>query len=323
MYKKLLKPQLFLAVLVLTIFAVSCEENLVLDVPEEILDTEWSSGEVAVTPSDLASYSGTEADQDFLDEQFGDDSTSRSAEMDAAMDMMLSSIESLGFGTSSKSITGYATYGLSIADESFSPDEGYTVDINTATGVFSTTATWDGEIDNFISMESQEDLFKAIGATDSSLLFNLDFDVDLSTDDTVTEGLKSASWHHTSGISIENNDVEFTYDETEGTLDVSGTTTIQAYLMTSLGFTVSGSSEGNAKYIITVEMEDVDVETVSLAALNDELEESETSEDVYDIISKYFFDNSDTFLTITITAYNNSNVKIGSVEYNPFANFVS
>jgi hypothetical protein len=213
---------------------------------------------------------------------------------------------------------------LTMENESYS-DEGLTVNVNQAAASYSVTGGWDGDINDFFAIDDMpEDMFDALGAVQGSLLVNLDFDVEASTSSS-WEGppFKSIIWHHTNNLSIENENVQIDYDDSTEEVSVSGTTTVKASCLSSLGFTLSNETNGwNGKFIVKVEMEEVDEEGIALAALQDALEPEIMDGDaagIKNVISDFFFNGVDNFLTITITAYQNNGAEIGSAVFDPFA----
>lgn len=320
MKKSYVKLVFFALLLVPVLFFFSCEEGaLMLDVPDEMSDYDFDSGEEPVTLSDLDDFVGDVVTQANMDSMFTPES-STSSSLRTVLTTVMSALDP---GSEERAINAYFTELVTIEDESITV-EGMTVDFTKGAAGFSVAGGWDGDLTDFVDMPNMpEDLFSAIGSVDGSLLINLDFDVKASTDETFTGGnFKSAAWHHTSYLSIDNKNVTLEYDDVTGDISVSGTTDIQCAFKTSLGFTLSGDADAkNGKFIVVLEMEDIDEEDISLANLSEDMQEaieSGNEEEVYDVVSQYFFEGAESFLSITITAYKNNGDQAASVEIDPF-----
>ncbi len=322
MIKKNLTVCLLALLLMPVLLFFSCEEApLTLGVPEDMTDYEFDSGETPVTVSDLPTFQGTAINQAGLNEM-ADPASTMSSSMRTVLNTVLSSLEP---DAADRAASAYYSVMVTLEDESLTV-EGLTIDYNKAAASFSVAGSWDGDMNDFVDISTMpQDLFDAIGAVNGSLLLNLDFDIEASTNSMEWTGppIKSAIWHHTNFLSIENENVELDYDDITGAVSVSGTTTIKAIFNSSLGFTISNDSNGwNGKFIVEVAMEEIDEEDIPLADLQDamdpEIEEGD-ADGLYDVISEYFFNGADPFLTITITAYDNNNEEIAQAEFDPFS----
>ena len=331
-----MKKTQFLLVLVIGLIVIACfsgcEDDYFVTVDTKDFECDYTSGDTAVAVADLPNFTGTAitAGSGIL----GADDAAR------VLNTVVESMDT-ACTTGAKSITAYAALALDIENEEFSYDtqsnsldynyDVNSVDITNFTALISGYSTAsDGLIGDIF------DFFAAPKATTFGTLaeefacsldinmkvVNTDYDEEYdsatATYSAVVSDTTTIIVHHSNQIVIDTTDGTFTIND-DGSYVADGSIDILGSLSTNVGFTVSSEDGYNGKFILTISMADIEAKGLSVKTIAEEVTKAMTGSEpltsLDELISTYLFNNADEYLTVTLTAYDNSNTEIDSISF--------
>ena len=299
-----MKKAVMVAIIIIALLT-GCKQGInMVEMPTAVQDMTFSEYPGHVSPADLGSFTGTAITPGEID-----DLTQATSPMSIAMPKLINVLNVHLSRNDSKSVSWFAAFGFSLSNESF-PFEGGSLTVNEFSG-FISQATETGSIGDEIA-DYMSGALSGIDNIRTNTTTQLVVDVDLNvTDQLINEfdPIIDGSWHHLSDIQIDTSDITFSYDDTTGENNATGAISISAALNSSFGFTISGMTDSNGKYIVSIVMT-----PISITVNSEDIISASEEEDFYTSLSQLLTGNAaaEDLFEITFSVYDNNNSLIDS-----------
>lgn len=308
---------------VLCVFLSACKDPLFVKVDEKNFASDFASGEEKVTVADLPSFTGkaiTTSEFNTMLDSFFESSGNLYSSVQFLVTNSVAGMDSIvSDSINSRTVDTYSAFALAIANEKVTPILNCVIDIESlnlaVSGYNNLGNTVISDWFNVYTGSSNVASLTLFSTGESQFGFDTKSKVTYSQDGLVLTGI----WHHGNILYSKITDGSFTINSDTGNFSGNGTLDLKSNFNSSLGFTISSiDMSGNGKYVIDFTMKEINVKDVPMASLisdTDNALNTQNANTIDQLIARYFFENANDYLNLTITAYDNSNAVIATKTY--------